>query len=305
MRASISVPFGIAVSSVRGTNFFVPGSRTRTMPRSGLATPCLPSTGCGTGAGAATTVSARAVALAPRGSVTRTPTVRSRARGSCAGRTGCRRRRTRRSRRRRGRTRTAAPRPPDRSSRRRRMSPARRPPSACAVSAAAGRGVGEWRETNGRSARRAGRRCTPFRRDRARRRTPRARPSRRRSASPAASRRAPLRDTVAVERAEQEVAVGRWPGPAAPATSARGAVEREPLGSAGSATAPNVTPPPPNPASARRGQAQRQRIPPATPAAVIRLAPSTWTAQLADGLPPRWRSASAAAASSRIAVPLR
>ena len=76
LRASISVPFGIAVTSVIGTNFFVPGRRTRTMPRFGVATPCRPRTGRGTGPAAGVTVMpATAVAAAPRGSTTRTPTV--------------------------------------------------------------------------------------------------------------------------------------------------------------------------------------------------------------------------------------
>ena len=76
LRTSISVPFGIAVSSRMRTNFFVPGRRKRTMPRSGCPTPCSPSTGCGSGSGAVrTAIACVAVALAPRGSVTRTPTV--------------------------------------------------------------------------------------------------------------------------------------------------------------------------------------------------------------------------------------
>ena len=62
--------------AVSGTNFFLPGKRTRSFPRSGLATPCLPSSGCGGGIGAALTAMLRAaVALAPCGSVTRTPSV--------------------------------------------------------------------------------------------------------------------------------------------------------------------------------------------------------------------------------------
>ena len=70
------MPFGIALTSVIGTNFFVPGSRMRTMPRFGVATPWRPSTGCGTGrAAGVTAMLAAAVAAPPRGSVTRTPTV--------------------------------------------------------------------------------------------------------------------------------------------------------------------------------------------------------------------------------------
>ncbi len=46
------------------------------MPRFGVATPCRPSTGCGTGPDArVTAMLAAAVAAPPRGSVTRTPTV--------------------------------------------------------------------------------------------------------------------------------------------------------------------------------------------------------------------------------------
>ena len=75
MVASISVPFGIALTSVIGTNRLVPGRRMRTMPRFGVATPCRPSTGCGTGPEArVTAMLAAAVAAPPRGSVTRTPT---------------------------------------------------------------------------------------------------------------------------------------------------------------------------------------------------------------------------------------